>query len=137
MFDVESYLEWSKEQEILLPRAELLRGSVVAKVTSYRSTTRYLILHKKRAPLIWNDEVHNMVLNEDAPVAICSGCYSALKSGRRPRLALANGLFMGRTLARFAPTSMTQAHIHAVSPIRPSYTRVLLSQRHIFNALGD
>jgi len=134
LFDAESYLEWTNEHEILLPRTELLRGSVVAKATSYRSTTRFLILHKKRAPLIWNDDLHNMVLDEEAPVAICSGCKNALKSGRRPRLALASGLFMGRTLARFAPTSMTQAHIHAMSPIRPSYTRVLLSQKHIFNA---
>ena len=134
LFDAESYFQWTTDQGLLLPRAELFRGSVLVQATAYRPTARFLVLHKKVAPLTWNAELHNMVLDEDTPVRICRGCYASTAAGKRPRLALANGLFMGRTLARFAPATMAQAHIYAMSPLRPSSTRVLLSRKHIFDA---
>ena len=134
LFDAESYFQWTTDQGLLLPRAELFRGSVLVQATAYRPTARFLVLHKKVAPLTWSAELHNMVLDEDTPVRICRGCYASTAAGKRPRLALANGLFMGRTLARFAPATMAQAHIYAMSPLRPSSTRVLLSRKHIFDA---
>ena len=61
-------------------------------------------------------------------------CLGASQHPRRPRLSLANGLFMGRILDPFFPERLDLPHIYAMAPVRPSTTRALLSRQQLFDA---
>ena len=95
LLSAEEYCGWLREKKLLMPTAEVMRAGVRMKRSG-----AIVLLHKRQVrrsgALEWDVFKKDMVLTEKRPLPWCQSCWSSLRRGRCPEMALANGLLGGR-----------------------------------------